>query len=384
MGRDMICLKNGKYLAENGEIKRGSIFIENDRIVSIGETNMEEHLCRTFDIENKIVIPGFIDIHFHGAIGLDLMYAKPEEIIKISKYLAKTGTTSYLATTITSSNEDLEDAVENITTASHQIVGGAAIEGIHIEGPYISPLKKGCHEPKFMRAPENRDYDNLKRIVNPLKLHFTVAPEIEKVLDFIDYVNSKGDTISIGHSDADSLLVKNALRAGATSFTHLFNAMKGINHREPGVAGTALLSNAFVELICDGVHVNPEIMNIVYRLKGKDQIILVTDAMQAAGLGDGDFVFGGSKVCVQDGIARNEDGTLASSTLTMLDAVRNMMKLTDVSFAEAIQMATLNPAKLLGLDRVLGSIAEGKRADILVIDEMINLEMVFCRGIRVK
>lgn len=384
MEEAIICLKNGKYLAEDGEIKEGSVYIEKDQIVLVGEDRTEKQRCQVLDITNKIVIPGFIDIHFHGAVGSDLMYAKPEEIIKISKFLAKNGTTSYLATTITSSIEDLEEAVKNISVASYQVAGGAAIEGIHIEGPYISPLKKGCHEPVYMRSPQNKDYDDLKRMVAPLKLHFTVAPEIEKVLDFITYVKAKRDTLSIGHSDADSLLVKDALKAGATSFTHLFNAMKGINHREAGVAGAALSSNAFAELICDGVHVNPEIMKLVYRLKGKDQIILVTDAMQAAGLGDGDFLFGGFKVHVQDGIARNEDGTLASSTLMMLDAVINMKKLTGVSFAEAIQMATLNPAKLLALDKTLGSIAEGKRADILVVDEMMNLEMVFCKGIRVK
>lgn len=380
----IICLKNGSYLSGDGEIKDDVIFIKDGKINLIGKGGVDEQSCQIIDISNKIVIPGLIDIHFHGSIGLDLMLANPEEVTKISDYLAKTGTTAYLATTTTSSMEDLEKAANNISVASQINKGIAAIEGIHIEGPFINPEKKGCHDPLFMRAPENNDYDVLKKIVDPLKLHFTVAPEVDKVTEFITYVSSKGDTLSIGHSNANGILVNDALGSGATAFTHLFNAMKGINHREPGVAGAALSSGAFVELICDGVHVNPDIMKIVYRLKGKNEIILITDAMQAAGLGDGKFMFGGFEVYVTNGVARKEDGTLASSTLTMLDAVKNMMKYTGASFADAVQMATLNPAKLLGLDRNLGSIVEGKRADLLVVDECLNLEMVFCKGIRAK
>lgn len=384
MENNMICFKNGKYLSEDGNIQEGPVFINQGKIVDAEESATGNSDCEVIDITDKIVIPGLIDIHFHGAVGADLMYANSEEIMKISKFLAENGTTSYLATTITSMPQGLKNAVKIIKDTSEKIVDGASIEGIHIEGPYISPNKKGCHKASYMRSPQNSEYDELKSIAGTLKLHFTVAPEVENVPEFINYVSAKGDTLSIGHSDANSEFVKRALMLGATSFTHLFNAMRGINHREPGVAGEALISDAFVELICDGVHVNKDIMKMIYRLKGRDKIILVTDAMQATGLGDGEFEFGGYRVYVRDGIARNEDGALASSTLTMLKAVKNMIGFVGVPFSDAVRMATANPAKLLCLYDEVGSISAGKRADLLIVDEMLNLDMVFCKGVRIK
>lgn len=379
----MIYLKNGKYLTFDGQIKSSSLLLDGELIKSTDQTSLSEEGHEIIDISGMTVIPGFIDIHFHGAVGSDVMFASPEDILKISDYLAKNGTTSFLPTTITSTHDDLLQALLNIKKASKLSSPGASIEGVHIEGPYISPKQKGCHEPKLMRCAQDSEYDELKNIISELKLHFTVAPETQNAIDFISYVVSHDDTVSIGHSDADSIQTQDALQAGATVFTHLFNAMKGINHREPGVAGTALCSDAYVELICDGVHVNPEIMKLVYKIKGKEKIILVTDAMQAAGLGDGDYIFGGLKVIVRDGIARNENGNLASSTLTMLAAVKNMIKFTGASLADAVQMATLNPARLLGLDNYIGSIDEGKRADLLVLDNNLNIIMVFCKGTRI-
>jgi len=203
-------------------------------------------------------------------------------------------------------------------------------------------------------------------------------------LDFIEAITMDGSTVSIGHSDADTEVIKNALERGAVIFTHLFNGMRGIHHRDPRVAGAALLSDAYVELICDGIHVHPDIVKLAYRLKGKDRIVIITDAMHAKGLGDGTYSFCGSKIIVADGEARMEDGALAGGMSSMLQNVRNMVRFAGATLEEAVQMATENPARVVGVDSLTGSLEKGKRADILVLDDSFEIESVFIRGKKIK
>jgi N-acetylglucosamine-6-phosphate deacetylase len=378
----MILLKGGDYLSPDGIFKKGSILLEGEAIRSVEDSIVPHEGDQVHDITGMKVIPGLIDIHSHGAVGIDVMSAEPEDLLKLTNFLAQNGTTSFLPTTITSTWEELRSALPKIQKAALLPAQGASIEGIHIEGPYINPLRKGCHEPKNMRSPSSNDYDELRSLAAGLKLHFTVAPEIRNGLAFIAQVSAGGGSVSIGHSEADFETTMKALQSGALAFTHLFNAMKGIHHREPGVAGAALCSNAYVELVCDGVHIHPEIVKLVYKVKGSDRLILVSDAMQATGLGDGEYQFGGQRVTVQNGIARNSDGSLASSTLTVFAAVKKMMALTGVSLENAVRMASFNPARLLGIDNIVGSIEKGKRADLLVLDDRLNLVTVFCKGRR--
>lgn len=377
----MLILKNCNYLSKDRIFVKGNMGIDNDTIVNLGEfkINTDDTIV---DLEGAKVIPGLIDIHFHGAVGCDVMEASPKDLNKIASYLAENATTSYLPTTITSSKKDLFNALSNIREASENSTTAlASIEGVHIEGPYINSEKKGCHDVNYMRVPLKEEFDELKsRLGDDLQLHFTIAPEIKGAEEFITYACKSGATVSIGHTNAKSETVKAALSWGANIFTHLYNAMRGIDHREPGVAGTALNSDSYVELICDGVHVHPDIVNITYKLKGSEKLVLVTDAMKASGLGDGVYDFGGFKVIVKEGIARQENGTLASSTLTMLNAVKNIMKFTGASLAEAVQMGSENPARALGIFDKVGSIENGKKADLVVLDDNMDILSVYCRG----
>lgn len=379
----MILLKGGYYLSGDGNFKRADILIEGEKIISIQDKIEQKDGFITWNFKGCRLIPGFIDIHMHGALGYDVMVSSPSQIIEIAEHLAREGTTSFFPTTITANTDEVFEAIVNIKRAATSNMSGASIEGVHIEGPYINPRQKGCHDIVKMKQPSMEEYKEFKALAGDLKIHMTVAPELNGSFEFIDYVTRNGGTISIGHSDACSDIVEEALKHGAGIFTHLFNGMKGIHHREPGVAGTALLSEAYVELICDGIHVHPDIIRLIHRLKGKDKIVLVTDAMQAKGLGDGRYQFGGFTVIVSNGIARMEDGTLASSTLSMFNAVKNFVKFTGVRLEEAINMASLNPAKAIGIDYKTGSLEVGKRADIVVIDDGLQVEAVFYRGKRV-
>lgn len=377
----MLLLKNCSYLSSEGIFIAGDIAIDGEKIVDIGKLTPSAG-WQVVDANGLRIVPGLIDIHFHGAVGYDVMDASLEEFNKISDYLVESGTTSFLATTITSPKEELSDTIKKIHGASQEVNNKySPILGVHVEGPYINRMKKGCHNADWMRYPSIEELRELREILGPdLIIHMTLAPEIDGAMEFIKSATQEGVSISIGHSNATAEITYKGVANGANCFTHLFNAMRGIDHREPGVAGAALNSDSFVELICDGVHVHPEIINLVYKLKGKERIILVTDAMKAAGLGDGTYEFGGFKVIVDKGIARKEDGTLASSTLTMLDAVKNMVKFTGASLVEAILMATRNPAQAIGAYDKIGSIEVGKRADLVVLDENLNIAKVICRG----
>jgi N-acetylglucosamine-6-phosphate deacetylase len=377
----MLLLKNCKYLSPEGFFTDGDIEIRNEEIVSSGRISSAAD-GEVLDLKGLRIIPGFIDIHFHGAMGYDIMDAPLEGFKQIANYLVKNGTTSFLATTITSPKQNLENTLKMIyTIAEKEDNIFASILGVHVEGPFINQVKKGCHNANWMRCPAVDEFEDLKKILGTdLKTHMTVAPEVEGALEFIKYASANGASISIGHSNATADITKKAIENGAVSFTHLFNAMRGIDHREPGVAGAALNSKCFVELICDGVHVHPDIVKLIYKLKGSESIILVTDAMKAAGLGDGQYEFGGFKVIVHDRIARKEDGTLASSTLTMLNAVKNIIEFTGSSLEEAVLMATRNPAQAIGAYDKVGSIETGKRADLVALNDNLDIAKVFSKG----
>lgn len=243
----MIVLKNCNYLSSSRFFASGNIGVENGIISNLGKFHIDP-ADRVVDMNGARVIPGLIDIHFHGAVGHDIMGASPEDLGKISSYLAKSGTTAYLATTITSSKEVLLNTLCNIKEyCNNKAAAQATIEGVHIEGPYISPEKKGCHDVNYMKPPSKKEFEEIKMMLGDgMQIHFTIAPEIEGAEDFISYVCKSGATVSIGHTNAKSETVKCALKCGANIFTHLYNAMRGIDHREPGASGTALNSDSYV------------------------------------------------------------------------------------------------------------------------------------------
>ncbi|HZJ57200.1 MAG TPA: N-acetylglucosamine-6-phosphate deacetylase [Clostridia bacterium] len=386
----MIILKNGRYLSAEGKFVKGDIHIEDGKIKSINEQDgsLDSGSVGTgahiYDLEDKRVIPGLIDMHTHGAIGYDVSIATPEEICQLTRYYSDRGITSFFPTTITAARGDIKSALRNIKAASKMDCGGASIEGVHIEGPFINAAKKGAHDPNWITTPKKSDYDEYREIMGDLRIHLTVAPEIEGGLEFIDYVVKNDATVGIGHTDTDYNRALEGIRAGASIFTHLFNAMVGIHHRNPGTVGAALTGDAFVEIIGDGMHIHPAVVNIAINAKGPKGVVLVTDSMHAAGLDWGEYDFGGFKILIEGGVAKHEDGTLAGSIISLMDAVKNAMEFSGVSLEDAVAMATINPARVLGLDDKLGSIELGKRGDLVVLDEDLKAHMVFCRGERVK
>jgi N-acetylglucosamine-6-phosphate deacetylase len=380
----MIVLKNGNYLTPKDGFASGDIVLHGSEIASVSEHFGVCDKDEIIDLNGCLVIPGLIDIHTHGAMGWDVSTSSAARIVKLSNFYAENGVTSFMPTTITDTDENIRQSLRNIRTASESCELAASIVGAHTEGPYISSIHRGCHPADLICLPKIDTADAIFDILgNSLRWRVTVAPELPGMMKFIKYVIKKGAYVSLGHSDANAETAYKAIGIGANSFTHLFNAMKGIHHREPGIAGAALLCDSFVEIICDGIHVNPDIVKLIYRLKGPEQILLITDSMPATGCKDCSSVFGGINVNVKNGIARTEDGTLAGSTLLLKNAVENITKFTEMSFENAVRTASLNPAKAIGIDAVTGSIEPGKRADLVIMDAEHNILSTYCRGKKV-
>jgi N-acetylglucosamine-6-phosphate deacetylase len=382
-----LLLKNGKVALEKEIINKGFIYIEGNKIIDIGNLDSLPSLSKDIQVielpEEYISVPGFIDLHIHGVGGADTMDATTEALSTMSGILPAEGTTSFLATTITQEIKSIEDALKNVANyrKHHNEAGEAEILGIHLEGPFINEKRAGAQPVEHILAP---DIDLFKRwqelAENGIKL-VTMAPEQENGLEFVRYLDQSGVVASIGHSDATYEETVKAVDAGAKHVTHLFNGMRGLHHREPGIAGAALLlKQLMVEIIADGIHVCPEMIQLSLQTKGTDRMILITDSMRAKCLKNGTYDLGGQDVTVKDGKALLENGTLAGSILKMKDSIQNMIQFTGISLLEAIQLASVNPAKQMGVYDRKGSLAPGKDADIVILDENNEVFTTFCRG----
>jgi len=378
-----IIISGPQIVAEDCIIKKAGLVIQQDKIQSIEKKeNFSSEPLLVFP-ENYYLIPGFIDVHVHGADGFDVMDGTFEALDRMSQALAAEGTTSFLATTMTASSEKISRIVRNIGDYIHQPreIKGAEVLGIHLEGPFISPQKVGAQNVKDILAPQMnclRDWQAASG--NTIKL-VTLAPELPNSLEFIRFLKAQHIVASIGHTDASYAETMAAVDAGCSHVTHLFNAMRGIHQREPGVVTAALLSEKLsTELILDGVHLHPAIAELVLKVKSKEKIILVTDAMRAKCLTDGVYDLGGQSVTVKNNKASLSDGTLAGSVLKMSSAIQNMMKFTRCDLVDAIRFATVNPAKLLNIFDQCGSIAPQKIADLVVLDDKLNVVMTMVAG----
>lgn len=371
--------------AEDRLIENGYLVIDGGKIAAIGEGEPNDagrygrHV--RFDGKHKL-IPGMIDIHIHGAAGADTMDATPDALMTIAKALPKEGTTSFLATTITQKPEAIESALENVKTyMDDQPAGAAEVLGVHLEGPFINAAKAGAQPIEYIKSGDPDLFARWqKRSGDRIKV-VTLAPEIDRGMELVKRLRDLGIVASIGHSAASFAEVTEAVRAGARHVTHLYNGMNGLHHRHPGVVGAAFLhEELFAEMIVDGVHISPEAVDIAYRLKGKDRIILITDAMRAKGLDDGTYDLGGQAVHVKDGVATLSGGQLAGSVLKMDQALRNMMRFTGADLADVIQMGAINPAIQIGVYDRKGSIREGKNADLVVLNERDEPVLTLCNG----
>lgn len=364
-------LKASEVYTPNKILNNSSISVRGDRIAEIGGKMYEDDCI--IDLGNCKLLPGLIDFHIHGAYGFDTMDSSFDSINNISRYISSKGVTSFLATTVTSRMEKIRNAVENIYYSIQKGTDGARLLGSYVEGPYISEKYKGAHNKEYIREINIDEVEELVKLSrNTLKV-MTIAPEKKHSLDVIRYLISKGIKVSLGHSDATYEETIKAIECGADVAVHIFNGMRAIQTREAGIVGAALSDDRInVELICDGVHVHTPLTKIVLRAKKKENILLVTDSIRATGLKDGKYEFGEKYITVENGIAKTDSGSLAGSTLNLLDAVKNMVIKVGVSLIDAVQMATINQAKVLGFDKEIGSLEPGKIADIIAIDENFN------------
>jgi len=363
-------------------IKKGIIVINNGVIEYVGEEEKGDLASYNNVYKGEWIVPGFIDIHCHGGNGYDAMDSTYKALKEISKFKAKNGCTGFLATTVTSSIKDTVKALNNIREYIKQSPeGGAKILGVHLEGPFINAKQKGAQREDLIIPLSVEVMEKFIKESGGLIKIVTYAPELDIDFKFTSFLNDNRIIPSVGHSFADYETIISAIRFGLKSSSHIFNQMKGIHHREPGTVGAILTEeNLFAEIIADCVHVHPVIVNLLVKAKGVDKIILITDAMRAAGLRDGTYDLGGLKVVVKNSEAHLESGNLAGSTLTMNRAVKNMIEKVGINIKESVRMASLNPARLLGLDKDRGSLTPGKRADIAVLDDNFQVICTIKKG----
>ena len=344
-----------------------TIFFDGDRIAHI-ERGTWPLAPGDIDGRGLVAIPGLVDIHAHGCLGLDTMDA---DFATMAAFRAKNGTTTWLPTTMTCFREDLERVC-----AAPRDVPGARLPGIHLEGPHIASSRKGAQNEACIRMP---DLDEL-RALRPAAIRVTIAPELPGALDYIRGAAEMGVSVSLGHTDATYEDACAAFDAGATSLTHTFNAMPGLNHRKPGPIGAAMAKGGYAELICDGLHIAPSVVLFAYHAFGPDRLVFISDSIRPAGAPEGEYDCGGLKVFLKNGVASLADGTIAGSSATLWHCVRQAVRF-GVPFADAVRMATATPAAAAHLDA--GVLAPGRPADVLLVDtagELPELKTVVLRG----
>jgi N-acetylglucosamine-6-phosphate deacetylase len=381
-----ILLKGIQIYSEKVKLENGYIKIKDQKIIELGpiEKLDQEDQFEIVEIpSNYKAIPGFIDVHIHGVGGADVMDATKEALDTMTNTLPGEGTTSFLATTMTQGSTEIEKALTNAGDyiKEQQSRGKAEILGIHLEGPFVNAKRAGAQPLDHIIDPNLEIFKRWHSLSKENIKLVTMAPEQPGGLEMVRYLKENDIIASIGHSDATYEEVSGAIEAGVNHVTHLFNQMRGLHHREPGVVGAAFLHDELkTEIIADGVHVRPEMVKLAYQQKGNEGVILITDSMRAKCLKNGQYDLGGQDVTVKDGKAVLSDGTLAGSILKLGNAVKNILAYTGCSLEDAIEMASANPAKQLKIYDKKGSIAKGKDADIVILDENLDVFMTICRG----
>jgi len=348
-----------------------AIEIEDGRVLAIGTQNGQETHANRLDFPSATLAPAYLDVHIHGAAGHDVMEATPESLAAVSGFLASRGTGSFLATTVTAPLDptlrSLEGLAKRIAEARSDSWTGARPLGIHLEGPFLSHAKRGVHPPEHLLAPDISTFDRMFEAAEGQIRLITLAPELPGAANLASRACALGVRVSVGHSNATAAETRAAIAAGATSATHTYNAMRPLDHREIGILGTVLTTDSlYAELICDGIHVDPALVKLWFQAKGNARAILITDAMSAAGMPDGEYMLGEFKVQVANGKA-TADGVLAGSVLTLDKALSNFVAFTGASLADALPLFTRNPAAMTGVAGDCGQICVGGRADFVAL-----------------
>jgi N-acetylglucosamine-6-phosphate deacetylase len=384
-GRDMQTVLTAKRLYDGSRlIEDPVVVLEDGRIASI-TTRAAAAMpaeAQVLDFREATLGPAFFDVHIHGAAGHDAMEATPEALAAMGRFLASRGTGSFLATTVTAPMDLTLRAVSGLAKliAQQPADGAARPLGIHLEGPFLSHAKRGVHPPEDLLAPDIDVFDKLYEAAEGQVRLLTLAPELPGAVELASHAAACGVRVSLGHSDATAAETRAAILAGASSATHTFNAMRTLDHREPGILGEALTDDRlFAELICDGIHSAPEMARLWWRAKGPERAILVTDAMSAAGMPDGEYKLGGLTVQVANGRATT-DGLLAGSVLTLDRALANFLSFTGASVEQGLRLLTSNPAAMTGFDKVTARLSAGGPANLVAVSSRGTLEASFVNG----
>ena len=364
----------GNIMMDDGVFRNGRIEFEG--AIEKIETGEEAEESEEGEDPAPYIIPGLIDIHTHGAVGSDFSEATPGEMREMSLYYAKNGVTSFLATTMTVPDDQLSAAMKNIASFERP-EGGARCLGANMEGPFLSYEKRGAHKSEWLQAPNISMFEKMNAFSgNNIKL-VSIAPELPGAMDFIREASQVCNP-SLAHSTAGYDTATEAFGNGATHVTHLFNGQNPFLHREPGVVGAAMDARAFVEIICDGIHLHPAVVRAVYKMF-QGRVCMVSDSVRATGLPDGNYELGGLSIIVKEGKSTLENGTIAGSVITLMDGVRNAVGF-GLPFAEAVLAATANNALSIGAEETLGSLTPGKHADFVVLDRDLNVLKVYIGG----
>lgn len=368
------------------KIERPLVVVDDGRIIKMGPRESVGALpkCQVRDFGDGVLFPGFVDVHTHGAAGLDVMQADAQGLHKIQNFIARHGVTSYFPSTVTapldSTLRALERLANGVESASNGAGHGAQPLGIHLEGPFLSHERRGMHPAEDLLKPSVNAFDRFWQAARGHIRLLTIAPELDGALEVIEEAVRRGVTVSIGHSDADLDQARKGVQAGARHATHTFNAMRPLDHRFPGIVGEVLTNpNVAAEIIVDGIHLHPDTVQIITRAKGVDGTVLITDATAATGMPDGKYLLGEVEIEMKDGMCMH-DGTLAGSVLTLDGAVRNVMNFAQWDLKTAVRAASLNPAKTAGVKNK-GWLRDGADADFVIMTDEGQVKATVVKGV---
>lgn len=381
-------IKNGTVITPYRQLPNGSVVIEDGKIVGVHDRPVEIPDAEVIDAAENYISPGFIDIHVHGGGGADFMDGTLEAFLQIAKTHAQYGTTSMVPTTLTAEKEDLLQTLDIYKEAKVKNTEGAAFLGIHLEGPYFAMSQRGAQDPRYIRNPDPAEYEEILAYSSDI-VRWSAAPELEGAIAFGRRLREKGILAAVAHTDAKYEHVVEAWDNGYTLATHLYSAMSGVTRqnafRYAGTIESAFLLDMDVEIIGDGIHLPAPLLQLIYKIKGADKTALITDAMRAAGMSEGESILGslknGLKVIVEDGVAKLPDRTsFAGSVATFDRLVRNIIQLGGVNLPEAIRMASTTPARIMGVLNEKGTLQVGKDADIVLFDQNITIKHTMVEG----
>lgn len=377
----LTALTGARILTPEEEIERGTVVIGDGRILAVGEDVQPPPEAAVTELPNATLAPGFIDMHVHGGGGFSLATPDPEEVRSYARWVVNKGVTSFLASVAADTPDEGEACLRGAAQVAGPVANGANLLGVHLEGPFVNPIRRGALPESWLRSP---DVGLLRRFIDAAAGHLcvlTVAPELAGARAVQDEAVAAGCVVALGHSDASYEGAREAFAAGARHLTHAFNAMRPLHHREPGLLGAALDSPAVtVELIADGVHIHPAVARLLLLAKGGANVALITDGVAPAGLSQGVFRTGGREARLAQGRVTLADGTIAGGAATMDIIVRNVVEWGLASLSDAVRMASTVPARVLGLDGRKGRIAPGYDADLVALDEELEVVMTWVGG----